>query len=446
MAAGLSQTQRVELAKHSRAGTGVAAGRLRRFLSDGRWIGKTNVYADDASERLKRDWKAHRVPKARNLGQYVAASGPLHALDGWAFLSRALEACAKGDPDAARHLGYYAELRGSLSLLASQGIGVFNGKHVVIEAPGDARVFTGDGTHVMAWLALQYWMGTPESAQVIGGLVRQNGEPIDAWLDNLPAGNPWAAIGTSWLTSWGVDLEDAFHDRGARNKSSYAPTRFYNTRVLSAFKTKEFLTDWWRTLEPVVGYPFEVVDRHLLRATLEQAFRATRGVTHQANPELFKSDLSAVKVATTGDGTLDDGLGRFLTRQSQASTSPLLLYAERHDPPEIPEQHLQVISRATLLLRLASGAAGELLHRAGLSAEDVAFWMTAVGEDRALWLPGDEPDPLTELWADVGAALETLAEVEAPEPQSYRALQDRCADALWVATGAERVALWGAAA
>jgi len=295
----------------------------------------------------------------------------------------------------------------------------------------------------MAWLALRYWMGTPESAQVIGSLVKQSGEPIDVWLDNLPAGNPWAAIGASWLTSWGVDLEDAFHDRGARNKASYAPTRLYNARAMSPFDVKIFLADWWATLEPVVGSPFEVVDRHLLRATLEQAFHATRGTTPSADSQTFRTDVSAAKAGATGDGTLEDGLGRFLTRQSEASTCSLLLHAECHDPPEVPQQHLQVICRATLLLRLASGAAGELLDRAGLSASEVGFWITAVGEDRALWVPGEEPDPLTELWADVGAALETLAEVE---PQSYRALQDRCAQALSVVTGAERVALWGAAA
>src|SRR3954452_380716 len=122
MAKGLSKAQRAELAKHSRPGTAIAARRLNRFLVDERWIGKTNIYAGDASDRLRRDAKAKRTPRGRNLAQYVAASGPLHAVDGWAFLSRALEACAKGDPDAARHLGYYAELRGALSLLASQGV------------------------------------------------------------------------------------------------------------------------------------------------------------------------------------------------------------------------------------------------------------------------------------------------------------------------------------
>ena len=37
-----------------------------------------------------------------------------------------------GDPDAARHLGYYAELRATMSILAGDGIGVFQNKHIIV--------------------------------------------------------------------------------------------------------------------------------------------------------------------------------------------------------------------------------------------------------------------------------------------------------------------------
>lgn len=442
----LSQTQLKELARHSREGTAVAAGRLRRFLADSRWIGKTNAYTKDVTLKLRRDRMENRAPSTRNLGQYIAASGPLHAVDGWAFVARALDAAAKGDPDAARHLGYYAELRGAVSLLASQGIGVFNGPHAVVEPSGDARVLTGPGTHEMAWLALRYWMRTAESAHVLGGLVGQGGYAIESWSAGLPGGNPWSAIGANWLRSWGLDLRDGFHDRGARNKASYAPTRFYNARAISALSTKRFLSEWWAVLEPARGVPFEGLDRHLLRATLEDAFHATRGIDPASNPVAFRTDVATAKAAVTGDGSLDDALGQFLTRAVQPDTCSLLSNAERRDAPDVADQHLQVISRATLLLRLASAAAADLLQRAGIESSALDFWVRAVGEDRALWEPGGEPDDLTDLWADVEAALVDLAELQPPEPGSYRALQDRCARALAVMAGAERVALWAAAA
>ncbi len=56
--------------------------------------------------------------------EVIAVRGPLHAIDGWSYFSRSLSALLSGDPHAARHLAYYAELRASLSILASTGIGV----------------------------------------------------------------------------------------------------------------------------------------------------------------------------------------------------------------------------------------------------------------------------------------------------------------------------------
>src|SRR4051812_31586529 len=117
----LSLAQRTELGRRSRSGVEAAAACLTQFLRDSRWLGKTNVYGVAASEKLYRDSKAKRAPKGRNLGQYVAASAPLHALDGWAYVARSLDAAFMGDPDAARHLAYYAELRAALALLAAAG-------------------------------------------------------------------------------------------------------------------------------------------------------------------------------------------------------------------------------------------------------------------------------------------------------------------------------------
>ena len=446
MTTALSQKQRAELSRHSRVGTATAFQQLARFLKHDRWLGVANIYRSSAAEKLRRDLKAKRQPNMRNLAQYVAASAPLHAADGWGFVARALEATIRGDPDAARHLAYYGELRAALSLLAAQGIGIFNGPHAVVEASGEARVFTGNGTHVMTWLALRHWMRSTESATVVGALVGQSGESIDTWVSNLPAGGPWSALGARWLSSWGIDLRDAIHDRGARNKASYLPSQLYNVRALNPVATTEFVSEWWRTFEPTVGAPFELLDRHLLRATLERSFFATRGVTPAQGQQLFRRDVSAAKLATTGNGSLDDSLGRFLVRDGHQVSSQLLSEASRHDAPEVPRQHLQVISRATLLLRLASGAASELLERAGITAEQLAFWRRSVGEDRALWRPGEEPGFLTDLWGDIEAALENLAALVPPEPTSYRALQDLCAPDLAIVAGAERVALWGIAA
>jgi hypothetical protein len=445
-AATLSTGQRAGLARHSREGTALAAARLGKFLRKRRWIGTTNVYGDDAAEKLKRDSKAQRQPNTRGLAEYVAASAPLHAVDGWGFIARALQATMSGDPDGARHLAYYAELRGALSLLAAQGIGVFNGPHAVVEPSGEARTVTGTGTHVMTWLALRDWMHTAEAARVVGAVVAQDDYSIADWVSEMAGGASWAAVGSRWLRDWGYDLRDALRDRNARNVASYAPTRLFNARPIDPVEVKRFVGDWWRALEPVEGAPFEALDRHLLRATLEEAFHARYGIRAADDDSKFRAQLSAARERLTGESTLSDSLGSFLTREIDPATWTVLTRARERDPPSEPCHHLQVIARATLLLRLASGCASDLLVRAGVSEQDTRFWTEAVGEDRALWLPGAPPDPLIDLWSEIEDALAELNALIDPEPTSYRRLQDSCGAALGVLATAERVAIWGAAA
>jgi len=71
---------------------------------------------------------------------YVAVSAPLHCADGWSFLGRAVAAILLGDATAARHLGYYAELRAAMSLMAAHGVGIFNRTHFVVVTADDCRL------------------------------------------------------------------------------------------------------------------------------------------------------------------------------------------------------------------------------------------------------------------------------------------------------------------
>jgi hypothetical protein len=432
------------LNRHSPKGLSIAAQGLGKFVKNGRWLGLGNAYGLSAAEKLFRDRKAHRAPSAKDLAQYIAASSPLHAADGWSFAARAIEATLRGDCDAARHLAYYAELRAALSLLASQGIGVFNNPHAVVLKSGEAKLFEGGGgTHTAAWLVLRHWMDSASSGEVVADLVTQSGQHLSEWAENLPPGGTPAAVGKKWLATWGIDIRDAVDDRGARNRASYTPTRIYNTRSPAASTARDFVVSWWTSLEPTPFAAFEALDRHLLRSTLEQIFLARTGHTYESKPEEYRDAVSATKGATTGDGTLEDSLGRFLVRDLEPDTLSLLLYSSAHDSTSAPEQHLQVLARATLLLRLATGAASQVLADAGLAEESLQYWIEGVGEDRALWKPGDYPDQLIDLWGDVASA---LADVRAGDPtsfESYTSMSRTHSGAFAVLAGAERVALWG---
>src|SRR6185436_17477307 len=108
---------------------------LHPSLRRRRWLPASNRYITDTIDRLKKDRQT--TINAADLAAYIAASAPLHCADGWVFASRALAALVCGDANTARHMGYYAELRAAMSILASEGVGVFDKYHYVVPAQGN---------------------------------------------------------------------------------------------------------------------------------------------------------------------------------------------------------------------------------------------------------------------------------------------------------------------
>lgn len=135
----------------TRANVETTTAGLKPFIKKSRWIGKTNLYASNVVKELDRAPPATPERK-RNLAQYIAASAVLHANDGWSYLGRAISCLMVGDAHRALHLAYYAELRAAISLLAGEGIGIFNQKHYVVNAAHSTLKLTvSRGTHQVAW-------------------------------------------------------------------------------------------------------------------------------------------------------------------------------------------------------------------------------------------------------------------------------------------------------
>ena len=147
-------------------------------------------------------------------------------------------------------------------------------------------------------------------------------------------------------------------------------------------------------------------------------------------------------------GTTIASLRDFLLRSSEPTDLRVVELADVKGDPANPDHHLRVISRATLLLRVASGAVARLLRLAAIQPNVIGFWADALGEDRGFWPPGSPPVPLTDLWLDAENAIGDLdaAASFAGGFGSYNELMSTCSDALVVLGGCERVALWSAAA
>src|ERR1022692_1923182 len=157
------------VARASRGAMEVVLRQLQQYLANNTWLSPTNRYATDTIDRLRSDSAAGSQLVSADLVQYIAASAPVHLLDGWAFLGRAVDASLRGDPDTARHLAYYAELRAAMALLASEGLGVFDKQHFVVESSmPPSMIRSSSGTHAIVWDLLKAWCVLPKAADLIG--------------------------------------------------------------------------------------------------------------------------------------------------------------------------------------------------------------------------------------------------------------------------------------
>src|SRR5439155_823755 len=150
------------------------------------------------------------------------------------------------------------------------------------------------------------------------------------------------AIAKQWLRTWGLDLQQLADDRDARNEASYRPTRLSSGLPLDVQSGARVLREMWAMWDPRTANPFEVLDRHLLRLSLEEAFRGQTGAKPADDPIGFSGKVRATLDAL---GFADSGLtawSEFLTRSTEPDDPPLLRYAAGTEPTASPWHHVQV--------------------------------------------------------------------------------------------------------
>jgi hypothetical protein len=105
------------------------------------------------------------------------------------------------------------------------------------------------------------------------------------------------------------------------------------------------------------------------------------------------------------------------------------------------------MSRAALLLRVATGACAELLQRAQVSVTEYRFWLERTSEAHGICGPDEFPDDPGDLWIDVDEALATFGDlVDRGSDLSFAALGKAGASELNILSGCTRLAVWGLAA
>lgn len=373
-----------------------------------KWLNKSNRYRSNCIHLYDKDTKsAAKSPNHHDLKAYISASAPTQVIDGWSCLSRAVDATLRGDPYTAIHLGYYAELRAAIGLLACEGIGILSNSHPIIDDQSVTHPLKGRGTHKDIWPILRYWATLRRAADLLDDLVRPNSIQLSEWLIATKVIIPVSAVAQHWFRSWGLDLVNVDDDRDCRNLASYRPSEFRRPERLNVHDQTSFVEDLWQLFEPGTGRRFPNLERSLLK----NAYRKGVGVIPSIN------DLENLGLTTLESSD-------WISFLQQADDPRPLQLAEDWAPVEDPTCHLRIISRAALLLFIASAATRRMLSNAGYSLNDTCFWWGRHGEERALWDIGKIPNDPDDLWADIAQAINDSALWRAINPVNGASLRE----------------------
>ena len=383
------------------------AKRIRQY---DRWLTANHRYNNDVLAALDPKQTQGDVDGPL-LAEYIASSAPLHLVDGWNYLSRAFDAATRGDRSSAYHLSYYAELRAAMSLLAAEGIGIFNNRHYAIDANLEPTEFRR-GTHEAVWMILSAWAQIPGRASNLLESISVEFKSLSNWLSSIGVVTPsQQIIAQEWLNSWSLDLNVFSQDRVRRNENSYRPTRIRTPAPRTVNPRLELvnpLLSFWEQMEPQHNGTRATLDVTLLRMAVRLV--VDKGICNYAS---FRQALNAIR-KNMSEPTLqalrDGGTGAAAVFRAAA-------VKDFYGKPATP-----ILARSLLMLRLASGSTASLLSSAGLSKDELKFWWDPLGRDLGLWQLPDDYAIFPDLWNDVSDARdEAIEEISTiAEPGSVR--------------------------
>ncbi|MEJ5208141.1 hypothetical protein [Denitratimonas sp. CY0512] len=416
----------------------------KNFWHQGEWMPTENPYKTDCINKLKQVFSQGVTSiNCRYLVEYIAASTVVHCFDGWSFLGRALDAELSGDSDTAKHLAYYAELRAAMSLLAGHGIGVFNDKHVIVKDDGFCYLFPrkDDGqylrTHQFVWEALQYWGDLLPARDTLFNSIFPGNIPLGEWLNHYPGSANFVA--SHWLKQWGLDIARMAEDRDARNVASYRPSAFISPGCDSVQNTITSVCQLWELCEPRSQGGFQVMDRHILRASLHEAIKQKIDSEDEFE-RMVRSDVQTILDNISPQDLNESQWKEFLSRNEK---HPVLAESAGTLSVNQVGHSRQVLSRALLLLRVATGSTSVLVKDCGGSKDSLNFWWSGSPVSRRLWEPDSPPDQFSDLWEDIGEAKDELIDAANSPHISYHSIWRQNSRQISVFPTTERVALWG---
>ena len=230
---------------------------------------------------------------------------------------------------------------------------------------------------------------------------------LRTWLAGATGYAAWAPVAQDWIQNLGVDLNRAANDQRSRNEASYRPTRIRTPRPVNVRRGAEFTIGLWLSLEPTPS-GFERLDRHFLRRSFEEAYKSVAGRRPNAANAHYTAAVDGLLAGNNVTEPRLSFLRNFLLRGTEPDDLLVLRNASVDSWPTADDHHLHVLSRATLLLTIASLSARSVIRRVTISPEDTRSWWQLVGSDRGVWDSQQPPLNLHDYWEDVQVELDDL--------------------------------------
>lgn len=335
-----------------------------------RIIGSKNHYLKNAIGKLDPIALGAFSTKKKHLEEYISSSVIVHSSDGWSYLSRSVESLLNGDIPSAIHFAYYAELRSAMSLMAFEGIGIFNKKHVWFDSAKNAKIYGGT-THGEADTGMREWSNLSSKKDVVFDLLKVNTYRFTDWIreTGLTSTTSYStAVVNDWLKRWSIDIH-LKQDQNLRNEMSYRPHYLRHSVDIEVAVGK--IIQIWELLEPTENNRFPLLDRHLLRMTFEELYKKSKGKKPVGEPyEIFLTNV----FSRIGEDTTQP-LFKFLLRQRDPNDAIIFEEARKEVNVDVNKKGpLPIICRALLMLRLSTGAANYLIEKSNVNVKDLKFW------------------------------------------------------------------------
>ena len=277
-----------------------------------------------------------------------------------------------------------------MSLLATEGIGVFRNCHIALNQHGQAKQFN-QTTHRATWLFLSAWSRERGRAARLLDAISLDSRSLSEWLQALGVGQPdREVLAAEWLQAWSIDLKILSTDSRRRNEMSYRPTRIRSPApppVNPRLEIVDPIFDSWTELEPRADRSSVSLDVSLLRQAVMLIVKKGLG-----------SYSSFGRAMQSQRGNMSDQLYHALITESPSASA---IFREAGISSVQGRAATPILARGLLMLRLASASTASLLRAAEVSKADLEFWWSALGTDLGLWETASDIESLSDLWTDV---------------------------------------------